>query len=456
MELIKNIQFSAESEQDAIRRQGYVLRVLLLGSLILVASGLTVLLIAHLRNFTSETSTPLSLIGGVFCLFLSLYILAQTNRVRLASIILISTYFILATYAAYTYGTIFIQAWLMYLLAVSMSFILIGIRAGLISAIITSIALIILDYFQRAGYSFPDMSWTVDFKAGIVTSTFLFMVIASIIWLATREVERSLKRAYASEAALKRERDLLEVKVVERTKELQAAQADRMIQLYRFAAFGRMASGVFHDISNPLTTVSLSLEGMKGRRSSTDNLQLAIEGTERMQRFITAARRQLKDQEQRNLFSLNEEVDHAIDILMYKARKHQVNLLQDVNRGLKTYGNPVKFQQIITNLVANAIDAYQSVKDKSKPRQVHLTITEKNKKIILAVKDNGCGIAKDNLKRIFEPFYTTKGEDGIGIGLSIITEIIEKDFGGTISVKSDQQNGTIFTVTFPQRTHDHD
>ena len=149
---------------------------------------------------------------------------------------------------------------------------------------------------------------------------FSFINIMIVAWLSNREIEKSLKRARRSEAALKKERDLLEVKVEERTRALKESQAEKMTQLSRFAEFGRLASGVFHDLINPLTIVSLNLENIKDSshkelNNVNSSIKRATDASRRMESFILAIKRQLSQQGSLEKFNVCEEIRQVAQIL---------------------------------------------------------------------------------------------------------------------------------------------
>ncbi len=102
----------------------------------------------------------------------------------------------------------------------------------------------------------------------------------------------------------------------------------------------------------------------------------------------------------------------------------------------------------MSNLISNAIDAYDGMERKDK--QVVIRFTKTKQQIKITVTDFGKGIAKQHLAQIFEPFFSTKNiNQGSGLGLSITNDIVTRDFGGSLSVKSKQEKGTQFTVYLP-------
>ena len=302
------------------------------------------------------------------------------------------------------------------------------------------------------------MSWKTEPYAfgDTILLDITIVVIVIISWLSNREIEKSLKRARASEAELKKERDLLEVKVEERTKDLKKAQLEKMTQLYRFAEIGRLSSSLFHDLVTPLSLISLNLERLKHKREqgSIENmqtqLQKAIKATKYLETFVIAVRKQLQNQESKKVFSLNKEIKLVMQMVKHKANNMQIKMSLEAPEEIKIYGSQIKFNQLMTNLLLNAIDAYEGKEINKKNRTIVVDLQESQEEVILSVKDEGVGILKEHMQRIFLPFFTTKStEKGTGIGLSISQEIVEKSFGGTIGVSSSKSDGTIFTVMFP-------
>jgi signal transduction histidine kinase len=110
------------------------------------------------------------------------------------------------------------------------------------------------------------------------------------------------------------------------------------------------------------------------------------------------------------------------------------------------WGDRVQLQQVVVNLILNALDAMSSVE--SGPRELSIR-TEQNQTggILVAVSDSGSGIDPGNLERVFEPFYTTKSS-GVGMGLSICQTIIN-GYGGRLWVDANEPRGAVFRFTLP-------
>lgn len=427
----KNLTRPTSQNEDKARRE-FILNVLLLSIISLALISFIINLIKGLMGINIAVSAAITFVPLIF--FTGLYVLSRKGYAKLASFILLAILCFLVSFLQYKWGVDLPMEILSQALVIVMAGILISTRAafiatGTIIAIIATIA-----YFQKISAIEADRYWITQTwgVADVVIASVLFAIIATVSWLSNREIEKSLRRARRSEADLKKERDSLEITVEERTKELKETQAEKMSQLYRFAEFGRLSSGLFHDLINPLNALSLNME--KGY------VDKAIRAAKKLEDLVASVRKQLTRQENKTLFSLNEEIEYVIDVLSHKAKKAHVEMIFKAQSDIKIFGDPIKFNQIALNLTANAIDSGGKV--------ITIRLAEEQSKIILQVEDQGMGIPEENLSKIFEPFFTTKDEgQGIGLGLSMTKRLVEKDFGGALNVSSKTGKGSTFSVT---------
>ena len=216
-----------------------------------------------------------------------------------------------------------------------------------------------------------------------------------------------------------------------------------MFQLYRFAEFGRLSSGIFHDIINPLSAMILNVKEIKTEDCHVTN---ALQIASRIEKFMCAAQNQIQNKELLENFNPHDEIQRVVDIFSYKTKICKARINTDLSKDINLYGNPFRFNQMITNLVSNALD---SSTNKDSECIILINLIKEMDDAIIKIKDTGQGIKEEFIHRIFEPFFSTKPADkGIGLGLSITKEIIEKDFSGEISVKSSSE-GTCFTIRLP-------
>lgn len=445
--------FEPQSRDEDAQRREFILNILLIGSLVLtlVAFASSTLSRINQGNRYEGVNPYLLLIPAA--IFLGLYGLSRIRFRVIAAYIFIGIYYLLGSYVAYHWGFILSQGLILYILIIIMSSVLISTRASFFVTLLVSVTLYALAYLQTHNIITPT-TWELnrgDISDAVVT-IFTLGVITIVSWLSNREIEKSLNRARLSEQALTKQRDLLEVTVEERTRELRQAQMEKLLEMSRFAEWGRLAAGILHDLVTPLTTVSLNLERL-GSKEDSIILNRAREATRSMSQFIEAARKQIRNEKKVEIFSLIDETHHVIQILEHKAQEQGVTIKITHDRYVEMYGYSIKFYQLMTNLISNAIEAYEDIpRESKKKRQIIIRLTQNDTHAQITVQDEAGGIPEANLGKIFDTFFTTKGEKrGTGIGLAVCKEIIESDFGGTVSVISKEGVGTTFSVELPLR-----
>lgn len=444
-----------KNNEDAARKE-FILNVLLSGTLLLSIIAATAQAITFYVYRQQGHGASMFILTVVLAFFLALYVMSKAGKARIAAYIFIAVFFFLSGYTSYQWGVYAPQALLLFALVIVMSGILISTRFAFFVVIVSTSGIFALFEMQDSGIVKPDLYWRetgVDGGDVLVYVVTLF-VISIVSWLSNREIEKSLFRARNSEAELKEERDMLEIRVQERTEELRKAQYEKMRQLYRFAEFGRISSGLFHDITNYLTALSLNLEMANERKEeeagkARNYLERAMHTSSKMEDFIEAIQKQLKHQDTKGDFSLVQEIEQVVQVLDYKARVRGVELSFSHKGDYFLFGNNFKFSQMVTNIVSNAIDSYMNFPE-GVEKKVSVGIKKEGASIVVFIKDRGCGIEKGNLEKIFDPFFTTKPNDkGTGIGLSTTKEIVEKDFSGKIEIDSKKDKGTTFKIILP-------
>lgn len=224
---------------------------------------------------------------------------------------------------------------------------------------------------------------------------------------------------------------------------------DQIIQTEKLASLGMMAAGMAHEVNTPLAGISSYVQMLI---KETDK-QSEIHGTlkkieDQSQRIRNLVNRLLnfsrpKEAEYTDV-DLNNIVRETFDLFGKQIVKTGAELnLKLCKRPLKVYCDPGRIQQVLINLLINAKD---SLKENG---VIDVKSFRESDFAVLSVEDNGMGISEDNLRKIYDPFFTTKKDSGgTGLGLSISYAII-RDHLGTISVKSRIYRGTAFIVRLP-------
>ncbi len=439
------------------KRKEFTLNIFLLSIVILFGIGL----LLSFKDSLSESNhvgLDLRIFFGMFLFFLILYIYSRLKLSKFASYVFIWTFYIFNTYGIYLWGFDTPSVLLFYTLIIVISGILINTKYAFIMGLAILIATFSIGYLQVNNLIEFDSSWkleTLEFN-NIFVFAIIFAIVGIVSWLSNRETERSLRRALISERELKKERDLLDFKVKEKVKEIKEIQMKQISQIYRFAEFGKISSGLFHDLMNYLTAVSLNIEMIKDNKEQKISevksyLNKAVKTTKYMEEFIIAIKKQMNQESNETEFSLVEEINQMISLISYKARKFNVEIVFNPDKEIKTFGDLIKFNQMIVNLLVNAIDSYNDNLER-KDKKVIIDLDEKDNLILFSVEDWGMGISEEIRDKIFEPFFSTKQEKhGYGIGLSLVKRIIENDFNGSVDVISELNKGTKFIIKFPKR-----
>ena len=327
---------------------------------------------------------------------------------------------------------------------------LLGSRYSLIYAGLATIILVTVSYLQQNDILSPDTRWLDEpFDAGDAMGYAVILVIIGIVsWLSNCNIDRSLQRALASEKALAVERDGLELKVLQRTRQLEDNQRARVMELRRFAEFGRLSANLLHEIANPLTAAFLNLELVKPEVSS--QVVQAQKNLKQLERYVDAARQQLRGSGQLQNFAVRKEITQLLRMIAPRVAGAQLQIVYTQAENHYLFGDPVKFSQVIGNILLNAIEARTVNVVETKKPKILLNIKSQSNFLVCSVQDFGIGLSIEQLSHIFKPFYSTKqsNERSLGIGLAIVEQFVKQDFKGRISVKSKPGKGTIFTIRF--------
>lgn len=240
-------------------------------------------------------------------------------------------------------------------------------------------------------------------------------------------------RAVGVSAVMK---DLTEIKKAEQL----------LLRTQKLAAVGKLAAGLAHEINNPLGNISLYADMLLKKAKGRDREKLKV-----IKEQATLASKCLKDllelsrpvDVEHTRVSLGEVLYKAVEALKPRMEKAKIQLIQDLDDGATVTGNAMQLQQAFANLLLNAVQAM--------PRggQLRVALRKRRKTVKVIISDTGPGIPEEELDKIFDPFYTTKGlGKGTGLGL-FITHMIISGHDGRIEVESEPGRGSTFIVDLP-------
>jgi len=226
---------------------------------------------------------------------------------------------------------------------------------------------------------------------------------------------------------------------------------EQLIQSEKLAGVGLLASGVAHEINNPLSGVigmaevameEENLPEIKGYLK--DILNCGVRISEIVKGLRTYSR--IAKQGEQSLIDINEVLEESLKMVRLATKTTSIEVVKNFQSVDKIEANAGEVQQVFTNLITNAFQAM-----KGNGRMLTLSTRSLKDMVEIKVSDSGKGISQKYLNKIFDPFFTTKkiGE-GTGLGLNIVYRIVTK-YEGTIDVESKEGAGATFTIKFPIR-----
>jgi len=305
------------------------------------------------------------------------------------------------------------------------------------------------------------MFWT-----GWVVMGLILVALAAIGLLIVRPASELIRRQVEE---LRRARDELEDRVRRRTRDLEIATdrhqalVEQFSHVARTTTIGEMASGLAHELNQPLGAIANYAEGclveLASPRPAVQDVRIALEKLvaatlragkiiERIRKFVT------RHESRRELFEPNRIVEDVQAIFGDEVGRRGVALTLDLAPDLPNLlGDPVQIQQVLVNLVSNAFDAIASAQPRD-PTVVIQTKRVDSGGVEFCVTDNGEGIDPERLTRVFDAYFSTRA-GGLGMGLAISRTIIEAH-EGRLTVKSLPGITTTFRFTLPAGSGDDD
>lgn len=232
-----------------------------------------------------------------------------------------------------------------------------------------------------------------------------------------------------------------------------SGEQERLANLQRMAKLGEMAAGLAHEIRQPLAAISNytnALVRMSGLWQGNDNARSIVEQigeqVQRADRIVANVRDMIgQSHSETRAFDICRVVDSSLELIERRARELNVDVRLSVPSAFPVvHGNPAQIEQVIVNLVTNALDAMQD--SDARVLQIDVTATAENTTRI-RVRDTGCGVPPDRLSSIFNALDTSK-ENGMGMGLSLSRALAERH-GGELWVETDVENGAAFILELP-------
>ncbi len=264
------------------------------------------------------------------------------------------------------------------------------------------------------------------------------------------------------EAMIEESNRLLETRVQERTQALEKALEDlkqtqeALIQNEKMALVGQLMAGIAHEIRSPLAAIQMIAQTMEEDAENEDEgheARLIISSAERCNRVVRNLLSFARNESpEKSPACLSDVVEEALTLLGPDLKDSKVTLLKELDKERFTVQvDSVQIQQVVINLVRNAIEALlESTQPEDRRIRVSTRVVEGS--FHLEIEDSGDGVPPEVQETLFEPFHTTKGQTGTGLGLSLCRRFIERHQGEISYRKSESLGGACFDIVLPENT----
>jgi signal transduction histidine kinase len=238
--------------------------------------------------------------------------------------------------------------------------------------------------------------------------------------------------------------ELLEYEIAQATREVEEKHWELM-KAEKLAAIGELATGVAHEVRNPLSGIGLALELMKDETENEEHKQTIrdiLNEISRLERIVKGLF-QLGHPKSIQLIECtpNDIVERALNLVSMKAKEKGITIKKDLACAGSFYVDHEQIEQVILNLLINGIEATGG------SGEVRVETRSNNGSVEISVSDTGCGVPDEEMDKILQPFYSTK-ERGTGLGLAISSRIVEAH-KGKLRITSRVGEGSTFVVEIP-------
>jgi PAS domain S-box-containing protein len=230
-----------------------------------------------------------------------------------------------------------------------------------------------------------------------------------------------------------------------------------LLEREKLAVIGEIASGVAHEIKNPLSIILQGINYLESKKFLEKSFTLprevkTLDVMEKMKKAVQRAVFLLNElldlsragEMRYEKFKFREIIDDAISMLEYRIKQKKAKIRVDCPQDLKMFGDKNWLSQVVINLINNSLDAVPEYKGR-----ISISVEKYENLIVLVVKDNGKGIKSEDLGKVFQPYFTTKKKKGLGLGLAICRKVVEAH-NGKIYISSEYGKGTEVRIVIPE------
>ncbi len=292
-----------------------------------------------------------------------------------------------------------------------------------------------------------------DYKAATLVLFLIFIIAFPLSYLLSRPTEGMFRTLSRQQDQLQELTQTLEARVAQKTEE--NSKKDRMlIHQARLAELGEMIGNIAHQWRHPLTRLSLLLQNLKALNKkdklTKEKINSMLKKANEQIFFMSDTIDNFKDfyrhSEEKSNFAIEDACQKVVEMVGHNLKHNNIEIIYPTESKTTIYGNRNELSQVILNLIINARDAL--IESSKNSKSITVSVQKTDNSSIIEVTDNAGGIPEDIIERVFEPYFSTKGEKGTGIGLYMVRTIIQEKFVGTVSVRNGKE-GAVFTIEIP-------
>ncbi len=251
--------------------------------------------------------------------------------------------------------------------------------------------------------------------------------------------------------------DISSIKKLEDEKRM---QEQILIQQSKMASMGEMIAAIAHQWKQPLNGIYLTMQIIEDKISSEEKINLDVhDNIERIYSLIEFMGHTINDfrsffnpDKNKSLFDLTRTIQSVASLVYPQLKSNHIELIIDADEGYSVFGYLNEFKQVILNIISNSKDAILGARSGGKLSDdalIRITVNKKEDFFVIEIADNGGGIDEKLLPdKLFEPYVSTKGSNGTGIGLSMSRTIIQKHANGRLEAYN-RENGAVFRILLP-------
>jgi len=246
---------------------------------------------------------------------------------------------------------------------------------------------------------------------------------------------------------------MIDITDSKRAKDSLLETQSELARVAQLTTIGQMAASIAHEINQPLTSIIVasdaSLRWLAKKPPNLAEVRGSIkriaDAGHRAHQVVDGIRSMFqKDSQRREMVDVNQVIREMLDLVHEEAQKKQIIVRSNLREGMRpVLANRIQLQQVVLNLITNAIEAMVAVTDGHRVLQVTSKLSEPDD-VLITVEDTGPGVDPKDANRIFDPFFTTKSQ-GMGMGLAICRAIVEAH-GGRLSARSAADRGSVFEI----------